>query len=252
MAWLQLREFFNSLLKQGLLNFACCDLCGGDVGQVVMANKRLEQSLLCQYCLDDLPFFKQEVLQANLLSWPAIHKALPDIHFDYLLSLTPYTSPVEHWLRQFKYQGRFELSSLFSALLCNILTDHWPIREKRPDLVLSVPLHVSKWQSRGYNQAHLIADKLSKAIDLPYLPSALVRIKKNASQVGKTGAQRRKNLRSAFALTSPLPAQVKHVLLVDDVVTTGSTASEISKLLKSTGIAEVTLVTVCLSLPKFT
>jgi ComF family protein len=189
-------------------------------------------------------------LQCNLLSWPAIYRALPDIHFDYLISLTPYISPVDHWLKQFKYQGRFELSSLFSALLANTLTAQWSTTEKAADLVLSVPLHTSKWQVRGYNQAHLIAEKLSKSIHLPYFPSALRRIKKNTSQVGKTGVQRRKNLRNAFALVSQLPAHVKHILLVDDVVTTGSTASEISELLKDAGIEKVTLVTVCLSLPK--
>jgi len=247
---MSLKKQLNQLLKQGLFNISCCDLCGEDVGNVVLANKALEQSLLCQHCLDDLPLFNLDLLQSNLLSWPAIYRALPNIHFDYLISLTPYISPVDHWLKQFKYQGRFELSSLFSALLANILIEQWPTTAKAPDLVLSVPLHVSKWQVRGYNQAHLIAEKLSKSMHLPYLPSALIRIKKNTSQVGKTGAQRRKNLCNAFALVSQLPVKVKHILLVDDVITTGSTASEISELLKNAGIEKVTLVTVCLSLPK--
>ena len=238
------------LLKQALVNVSCCDLCGTNVGKVVMSNRVLNQSLLCQYCLDDLPLFNLDLLQANLLAWPAIYRALPNIHFDCLLSLTPYISPMDHWLQQFKYQGRFELAALFSALLCNVLVTQWSTMTKVPDLVLSVPLHTSKWQVRGYNQAHLIAEKLAKEISLPYLPSALVRIKKNDSQVGKTGTQRRKNLRNAFALAFPLPMRVKHILLVDDVVTTGSTASEISKVLKSSGIDKVTLVTVCLSLPK--
>jgi len=250
MAWSQVVLQFNKLITKGLLNIACCDLCGTNVGKVVLANRVIEQSLLCQNCLDDLPFFHPDILQANLLSWPAISRALPNIHFDYLLSLSPYISPVDRWLLQYKYQGRFELSSLFSALLCNVLSEQWPTAKETPDLILSVPLHTSKWQIRGYNQAHLIAKKLSKAIQLPYLPSALERIQKNASQVGKTGLQRRKNLRNAFALVSPLPMYVKHVLLVDDVVTTGSTASEISKLLKAAGIEKVTLVTICLSLPK--
>jgi len=250
MAWMQLKSNVSRFLQQGLNTIACCDLCGGHVGEVTLANKILEQSLLCQYCLDDLPFFNQNLLQANLLSWPSIYHALPNIHFDCLFSLTPYMNPVDQWLRQFKYQGRFELAVLFSALLANVLTRQEAIAVNRPDLILSVPLHASKWQLRGYNQAHLIAEKLAKKIVLPYLPSALVRTKKNESQVGKTGAQRRKSLRQAFALALPLPAQIKHVLLVDDVVTTGSTASEISKLLKDSGIERVTLVTICLSLPK--
>ena len=113
-----------------------------------------------------------------------------------------------------------------------------------------MPLHISKWQLRGYNQAHLIAKPFSQLLKLPYQGSALVRVKKNISQVGQTGAQRRNNLASAFTLRQPLTKAVKHVLLIDDVLTTGSTASEISKLLKRNGVERVTVVTVCLSLPK--
>lgn len=244
------RGVFNNLLKWCLEKTSCCDLCGGDVGKVVLNNKSLEQSLLCQYCVDDLPFFNWALLNGNLLSWPAIYRALPNIHFDYLFSLTPYTSPVDHWLHQFKYKGRFELATLLSALLGNMLVSQWHTMKKKPEMVLAVPLHTSKWQVRGYNQAHLIAEKLALKIARPYLPSALIRIKNNTSQVGKTGVQRRKNLHNAFALNLAIPAQVKHILLVDDVITTGSTASEISKLLKGCGVEKVTVITVCLSLPK--
>jgi predicted amidophosphoribosyltransferase len=68
--------------------------------------------------------------------------------------------------------------------------------------------------------------------------------------MGKTGSQRRKNLANAFQVQGTTVNQIKHVLLVDDVVTTGSTASEISKVLKESGIETVTVVTVCLALPK--
>jgi ComF family protein len=117
-------------------------------------------------------------------------------------------------------------------------------------LVLSVPLHIIKWQERGFNQAHLIAKPFSQLLQIPYHGSALVRLKKNASQVGQTGAKRRKNLTNAFTLRQPLAKAVNHVLLIDDVLTTGSTASEISKLLKKNGVEEVTVITVCLTLPK--
>ena len=62
--------------------------------------------------------------------------------------------------------------------------------------------------------------------------------------------QRRNNLANAFALRHPLTKKIKHVMLIDDVITTGSTASEISKLLKCKGVEKVTVITVCLTLPK--
>jgi len=112
-----------------------------------------------------------------------------------------------------------------------------------------VPLHISKWQIRGYNQAHLLAKSFAHHMQLPYDETALIRTKKNISQVGQTGSQRRINLANAFTLAKRLPNNTKHIVLVDDVLTTGSTASEISKILKCIGVDKVTITTICLTLP---
>lgn len=246
MEWLALSKLKNNWQTQVkayyqhvLLAFSQCELCG---------NSTQQQALICSACLADLPLFKQEVIQGDLLNWPAVNKNLPNIHFDHLFCLSPYLVPFNHWLPQFKYHGRFELASLFASLLA----EQWQETHATSsvDLILSVPLHISKWQLRGYNQAHLIAKPFSKLLKLPYQASALARITKNTSQVGQTGKQRRKNLANAFTLTAQLTEDVKHVLLIDDVLTTGSTASEISKLLKYKGVEKVTVLTVCLTLPK--
>jgi len=246
MEWLALSKLKNNWQSQIqiyyqriLLTFAQCDLCGRTTQQ---------QTLICSTCLADLPLFNQKMIKGDLLNWPAVNKSLPSIQFDHLFCLSPYLAPFNHWLSQFKYQGHFELASLFASLLAK----QWQETHSTSsvDLVLSVPLHISKWQLRGYNQAHLIAKPFSQLLHLPYYGSALVRIKENTSQVGQTGSQRRNNLANAFDLHHPLPEEVKHVMLIDDVLTTGSTASEISKLLKCKGVERVTVVTVCLTLPK--
>lgn len=251
MAWqLDLRHlkgYYSNILK----TISCCDLCGADVNNSDLLGYSLPQALLCQYCVNDLPYFKQDIVAGNLLSWPTIHRAMPNIHFDQLLALSPYIYPFTQWLAQFKYSGRFELAPLFSALLVaqwQALTVKQCL--KPVDLVLSVPLHSKKWQVRGYNQAHLIAKGFSSQLALPYDANLVVRIKNNDSQMGKTGQQRRKNLAKAFALQGNIANHIKHVLIIDDVVTTGTTASEISKLLKKSGVQTVTLATVCLTLPK--
>ena len=234
--WLsQIQAYYH----QALLTLSQCDLCG---------NSSSQQTLICSTCLADLPLFKQKIIQGDLLNWPAVNQGLPRIHFDHLFSLSPYLAPFNHWLSQFKYQGRFELASLFASLLAKKWQETHTIQSV--DLILSVPLHISKWQQRGYNQAHLIAQQFSLLLQLPYQGSALIRIKKNTSQVGQTGVQRRHNLANAFTLRHALGEEIKHVMLIDDVITTGSTASEISKLLKHKGVEKVTLVTVCLTLPK--
>ncbi len=250
MAWKLDVNTFKRYYTQILKNISCCDLCGANVNSSCLLGHSLSQALVCQSCVNDLPYFNQSLISGNLLSWPAVHRALPNIHFEHLFALSPYMYPFNKWLAQIKYLGRFELANLFSTLLYaqwqaslinQVIT---PI-----DIVLSVPLHIKKWQVRGYNQAHLIAKSFADELSLPYDENLVIRVKNNDSQMGKTGSQRRKNLANAFALQGKLASHVKHVLLVDDVVTTGTTASEISKLLKQAGVETVTLVTVCLALP---
>ena len=243
----QIQTLYHNLL----LALGQCDLCGNNLAIDNICNNRvIEQTLLCTSCHGDLPLFNQAIIQGDLLNWPAINKALPKIYFDHLFCLAPYLPPFSQWLPQFKYQGRFELASLFGALLAQ----QWQavnlaLKTSPVDLVVSVPLHINKWQSRGYNQAHLIAKFFAQRLQLPYNETALIRSKKSTSQVGQTGSQRRKNLTNAFALANKLPSNIKHVMVIDDVLTTGSTASEISKLLKQAGVTRITVLTVCLTLP---
>jgi len=239
----------QTLYSKVLLSLGQCDLCGNSLYDDSCSNNVPTQYLICPSCFSDLPLFNQAIIQGDLLNWPAVNKALPKIYFDHLFCLSPYITPFTHWLPQYKYQGRFELASLFANLLSHKWQDS-ALKTSSIDLVLSVPLHISKWQVRGYNQAHLIAKLFAQHLHLLYDKNALTRTQKNKSQVGQTGSQRRDNLANAFALTKKLPKHIKHIILVDDVLTTGSTASEISKLLKYAGVERITVLTVCLTLPK--
>jgi len=236
----------RTLYKRFLSTIGQCDLCGNCLHDTSFN----QQTLLCPSCFNDLPLFDQTIIQGDLLNWPTINKALPNINFDHLICLAPYLPPFTHWLPQLKYQGRFELATL----LANLLAEQWEKQNLTElispiDLILSVPLHINKWQVRGYNQAHLLAKPLAQALQLPYDKIALIRTQNNTSQVGKTGKERRRTLANAFTLTKELPSKTKHIIIVDDVLTTGSTANEISKILKNIGVSEVTIVTVCLTLP---
>jgi len=87
-------------------------------------------------------------------------------------------------------------------------------------------------------------------VQLPYDSGGLIRQKSTESQVEKSGDARRKNLQDAFKVTLDTALIPHHVLLIDDVVTTGATASEIAKKLKQFGVKKVTVVSMCLSLPR--
>jgi len=233
-----------SFYQQALQALTCCDLCG------LPCQKYLQ---LCQYCYQDLPLFQYHTIQGDLLNWPAIYRHLPAVNFDHLLCLAPHQQPLNHWVSQLKYNGRFEIAKLLGHMLAdNFLQLLNKQLIAKPDMVIAVPLHLSRWQNRGYNQAHLIAKcfikKLLPMEAIEYCPDMLIRTKKTEQQVGQSGAKRRKNLKNAFSIKSDI-ALPEHVMLIDDVVTTGTTASEISYLLKQHGVKTVTLMAVTLSLP---
>ncbi|TWX58584.1 ComF family protein [Colwellia hornerae] len=245
---------FIDRLQSFKAQLSCCDLCGG---------RCQSQAIICDFCLADLPLFDLRQLHGNLLTWPAINTLLPKRIFDQLISVSPYQWPIDLWVRQLKYHGRFELVALLSTLLFkqwkSSLSDENKSYKNRlhQPLLLSVPIHLKKWQTRGFNQAHLLAKSFAHLAQMAYYPDALQRISNNKSQAGQTGVTRRKNLRHAFKLSSEfldnksnqqsrLP---EHILLLDDVVTTGSTCNEICRLLKANGVKKVTVLSLCLSLP---
>ncbi len=241
-----LRQKLPMVIKKIRLLISCCTLCG---------NACQQHQLLCQYCQDDLPYFKEDLMGFDLLSWPAIKQALPKATFDHLLSLAPYQWPFSTWISQLKYQGRTELAELLAYLLAQRWQQYLATIDKQvilqqEILVLSVPLHITKWQERGFNQAHLIAKHFATQLNYHYQPALLIRDKVTQSQVGKSGVERRKNLADAFNINlAALAKLAEHVILIDDVVTTGTTANEICQLLKKRGVQTITLLSICLALP---
>ena len=125
--------------------------------------------------------------------------------------------------------------------------------EGPPLLLVPVPLHSSKSRERGFNQAELIARAaLKHAVGqrLELSTHLLRRRRVTESQIGLTQNQRKQNLRGAFAVTEPDKLQGCEVLLVDDVFTTGTTASECARVLRRAGATKVWVATVARTLKK--
>jgi ComF family protein len=113
------------------------------------------------------------------------------------------------------------------------------------DLLIPVPLHWARLFHRRYNQAALLANSLSQASELPVEPTLLVRRRRTSSQGGLSGGARRRNVRGAFALRpgGASRLQGRHVVLIDDVLTTGATAEECAKALLAAGAKAVDVLT---------
>lgn len=112
-------------------------------------------------------------------------------------------------------------------------------------IIIPVPLHKTRFRERGFNQASLIAKPLATLIDLSYQPHILIKTKATPAQSSKSRQQRFHNLRGAFE-TKPNNAQ--HIVLVDDVVTTGSTVHEIARTIKLSHACHIEVWCVCRTL----
>lgn len=114
-----------------------------------------------------------------------------------------------------------------------------PPLEQQPDLIIPVPLHDNRLKSRGFNQAEEIARYLGKKLQIPIANKRCRRIKDTPTQTGLTAAERRKNLRGAFQMKHSLEGQ--HIVIIDDVMTTGQTMLEVAKAARASGAKTIDL-----------
>ena len=143
----------------------------------------------------------------------------------------------------FKYNARREYALFYARIISERLERK--IRLWNPDAIIPVPIHKSKLKSRGYNQAALIANELSKRLGIPCNEGILIRRAPTKVQKNLSASQREINLKKAF-IVKRNSVELKSVLVVDDIYTTGSTMDAIASCLKGAGIGEVFFVTLCI------
>jgi ComF family protein len=150
-------------------------------------------------------------------------------------------------IHDFKYHDRHEPMALFGRMLRAAGT----VLLADADVIIPVPLHWRRLWMRRYNQAAVLAMRLSAETGLPHDLSALKRTRYTTSQARLSGAERRENLTTAFAVTRGGARRIrgKRVLLIDDVITTGATLEACTHALKDAGAREVDCLALALALP---
>lgn len=147
-----------------------------------------------------------------------------------------YEGPLRKLIHLYKYHGMDKLAAPLSDFLVAALP-----RSRRVDWIVPVPMHWWRKWTRGYNQAELLARELSRRTGIPMV-AAMRRRRGTPPQAGLSDKERRQNLRGAFTVTeSP---RNRHVLLIDNVLTTGATASACGAALKQAGASAVQVLTV--------
>lgn len=197
---------------------------------------------LCDACYADLPRIRQSCFQCGLSvesDKPAnicgtCQNAPPA--FDYLVSALRYDYPVDYLVTQLKFRRNLVYAKILSQLLLQKLTADNAI-ESLPDLIIPVPLHTSRLRKRGFNQSLEIAHPISKAFKVALSNQHLIRVKQTLAQSTLDKKERLKNLQNSFELVKTI--NQKHVVIIDDVVTTGATVNELASLLKAAGVEKV-------------
>jgi len=159
--------------------------------------------------------------------------------FDRARSAVAYDGVAASAIHLMKYQRRRLLARPLGALLLPLLDELGPA-----DGVVPVPLHVGRLREREFNQALALARVVCRATGWPLRWELLERIRPTRAQVGLEAVERRRNVRRAFRVRRAEAVQGARLLLVDDVMTTGSTVHECARVLKRAGAGAVQVVTV--------
>ncbi len=161
--------------------------------------------------------------------------------YDEAFSPFLYGGEVKEAIVRFKYRGRPEYAAFFARCIFEYGKER--IGRWEPDALIPVPIHSSRLAKRGYNQAELLARELSKLTEIRVETALIKRTKKTLAQKELSPLERRENLRSAFEYRGEGKVP-KKLVIVDDIVTTGSTADAVSSLLKRQGAERVYLVSI--------
>ena len=195
-----------------------------------------EKGLICEKCIERLPFIKEgckkcgcEVVSGDY----CVRCKNAEFDFDGSLAVCDYDDFVKNIIYKYKNGDKYLYEPLAFLMEHKIKSSGWNI-----DLLAFVPITERVLKKRGYNQSGLIADYLSKRLNIP-CHNAFIKIKESDFQKHITARQRRKNVKGVFLLKDKENVKGKDVLIIDDIITTGSTLSECARVFKSGGAKSV-------------
>lgn len=203
------------------------------------------EKLVCEHCRFQLPVCINNCFTCGLplhdtLTGSSDHQTcgqclISSPVFSRLISAFHYEAPINHFITQLKFSAQFQLLPIMVDFLVKKLIDAYQ-NEPFPEALVAIPLHPKKQRTRGFNQAGLIANRLSKQLNIPVIDRGIERIKLTRAQSGLDAKERKENIKGAFRTSAQLP---NYIAVVDDVITTGLTVSEFTSTVLSQGCQKV-------------
>ncbi|MBQ0755586.1 MAG: ComF family protein [Amphritea sp.] len=202
---------------------------------------------LCHSCLTDLPWISHACLRCGIplntrdpspLMCPSCQKKPPP--FEQAIAPFEYRFPVDQLIQLAKFSNQSHYLNPLAELLCSHILS-LGIATQMPELIIPVPMHRKRLLERQYNQAALLGRQVAKKLHIPFNTKLVIKTSDTPHQADLDRKARQKNLRNSFQCSQKPPSSVA---VIDDVMTTGTTAAEISRALKRAGCQKVYIWTI--------
>lgn len=211
----------------------CCEACD----QSLLGN----EELICTACRISLPRIEKHSVHTDTIKFKFI--TIPEVLSVQSFLLFTKKGKVQKLLHALKYRGNQEVGILLGSMFGQEMMDEKLL--PKAELIISVPLHKKKLSKRGYNQSDLLAEGLSKAIGIPWSGTALTRTRFTDTQTGKSKKERQENVSGVFEVKGEL--ELKSVIIIDDVLTTGATLEACVEALQMAGCREFHILTIAVA-----
>jgi ComF family protein len=215
-------------LKNSILHLAFPHICAG-----CGSDQLSDSNLLCMRCMHELPDTHFEMHASNPVEkkfWGRLPLTSATAQYYFTRE-----SLIQTLIHQLKYGGNKDLGLQLGRLMGKALFQSGRFRV---DAIIPLPLFPARERKRGYNQSELLCRGISEQLNVPILPAAVRRHQKTETQTRKGRVERWTNMEGKFILNDPTALEGRHVLLVDDVITTGATIESCgSELVKIQGLS---------------
>ncbi len=238
--------FWTAWPRQLLNTLPCtCQICARPAASLFCAQCQLQlahNDRCCVQCAEELPATQGQAKAPQSQHCGRCISNPPP--FQRTLFAYDYDGPIPKLIQRFKYSEALILNQLLADMIVNSLKEYaFPL----PDALIPVPLHPVRLKQRGFNQSLELAIRVGKTLNIPVHAALLIRTRNTPNQSGLDHKAREQNIRGAFRFQADKGKTHfagKHLAIVDDVITTGSTAREVAKALKSSGAARISVIAV--------
>lgn len=222
-------ESFNPYIDAAL-NFIYPPFCLICQGRLELGSK-----LVCEECWSRLPRINYSFEANQNIS----SSRIPDV--SHVISVWEYSEEVQKIIHEMKYSNKQSLAVLMGDEMARLVSEN---REyQSADSIIPVPLHKTRLRERGFNQSLLLSNRIATISKIPVKSDILERVRYTRPQSKLSATDREKNVLGAFAVTKPDTLKEKTVILVDDVLTTGSTLGACASPLRRAGASKILALT---------